>query len=333
VKKRVFLGESFTNLLCSALSELRESDLIIDVWRGGSLLNGWDIALSGELICLDRVPLLCRSTYLLESLSGESESIDISVNFMGTEEGYRSKVTLEGKVIIQHDWLMEYSKSKYFIKGGWCKIYRSLKRQVNISRIYGEVQKVLPDDRTLIIKNSKIIYSKILNTLPLPYVLSRLANSDLNKYAEIFKYVSFYIVALIIKEALDHLKLTYVGRRGFSLAAVVEVPGRYLLSHDDEYKVLYSFVPVTFNYLRAELYQKVMSELRKLKIIKSDNIVVAERSYFERYGLLGVVKSDCIEHISKELRKFEIYLSGRLGSWSDKSILDILASVKDVKAL
>ncbi|MCD6278525.1 MAG: hypothetical protein J7J11_02470 [Desulfurococcales archaeon] len=333
MKKRVFLGESFTNLLCCTLSELCEGDLIVDVWRGGSLLNGWNITLSGELICLDRVPLLCRSARLIESLGGESESIDVSVNFMGTEEGYRSKVTLEGKVVIQHDWLMEYSESKYSVKGGWCKMYRSLKRRANISRIYGEVQKVLPDDRTLIIKNSKITYSKILNTLPLPYVLRRLTNSDLSKYAEIFKYVSFYIVTLIIREALDYLKLTYVGRKGFSLSAVVEVPGRYLLSRGDGYKVLYSFVPVTFNYLRAELYQKVMSELRKLKIIKSDNIVVAERSYFERYGLLGVIKSDCIEHISKELRKFEIYLSGRLGSWSEKSILDILASVKDVKAL
>ncbi len=328
MEKLVFLGESFTTLLYVTHSKHYEGSLIIDLWKGGSLLHGWELTLFDELKCLDRVPILCKETKLLEDLGGELVGVEANVNFIGTEEGYRSKMSLGDEVNIQHDWLLEYSNDKYYAKGGWCSIYRELRNKVSALRIYGELQRILPEDEALIIKGARITYRKVLNTLPLPYILSKLAGSNLSEYAKVFKYVPLYAVTLIAKETLDNLKLTYVGKKGFLLSAVVELPVYYLSSRGKEYKIIYGFAPVAISRLRAELFQKVVAELKKLKIIESYSTVVAERCYFERYGLLGTIDYYNIKYVSTELRKHGIYLDGRLGSWSEKSVQDILVSIR-----
>ncbi|MCD6429055.1 MAG: hypothetical protein J7L12_05550 [Desulfurococcales archaeon] len=325
MERLILLGESLTSLLYAASSS-RGAAKIIDIWEGGSLLYGWRLALPAQLKCLDRVPILCREPNHVEELGGKPIAIDLDASFIGSEEGYKSKVTLDNEVEIQRDWILEYSRNRYYVRGGWCSIFSRLRGGVKVPRVYGELQKILVEDRALIVNGSRIEYEVILNTLPLPYVLSKLVDRELSNYLRTLKYVSLYIVSLVVKKQLSHLKVTYVGKRGYSLAAVAELPLSYLAKELENYAVIYCFVPTALGKLRAELFQKVVTELRKLRIIEARGDVLIERSYLERYGLLGAISLNDINHVIKELRKHSICLGGRLGLWQEKSIHDITSS-------
>ena len=327
MEELILLGESLTSLLYAAGSSYKRIK-IVDIWEGGSLLYGWRLAIPAQLKCLDRVPILCREPNHVEELGGKPIAIDLDASFIGSEEGYKSKVTLDNEVEIQRDWILEYTRNRYYARGGWCSIFTRLRSRVKAPRVYGELQKILLEDRVLIIKGSRIKYGVVFNTLPLPYMLSKLADRELSNYLGTLRYVSFYIVSLLVKKTLSSLKVTYVGKRGYSLAAVVELPVNYLVSGLRNYAVVYCFVPTTLGKLRAELFQKVLTELRKLRIIETYGAVVVERGYFERYGLLGAISPNYINHVIKELRRHDIYLGGRLGLWQEKTIHDITSSVR-----
>ncbi len=320
----ILLGESLTSLLYAASGSHKEPK-IVDIWEGGSLLYGWKLTVPTPLRCLDRVPIFCKEPSHVEELGGKPIATEPDISFMGSEEGYRNKVTLDNRVEIQRDWILEYSRSRYYVRGGWCNIFSRLRDGVKVPRVYGELQKILLEDHILIVKGSRIKYGVILNTLPLPYVLSKLVDGELSDYLGTLRYISLYIISLVVKKQLNRLKVTYVGKRGYSLAAVVELPVSYLVNELKNYAVIYCFVPTALGKLRAELFQKVLTELRKLRIIETYGNVIIERSYFERYGLLGAISSNRINHVIKELRKCGIYLGGRLGLWQEKSIYDIIS--------
>jgi len=326
VRELILLGESLTSLLYAAGSSKYGKLEIVDIWEGGSLLYGWKLTAPTQLKCIDRVPILCNERTQIEEIGGKPIAIELNVSFIGSEEEYKNKITLDSEVEIQRDWILEYSNSKYYVMGGWCNIFNRLRSRIKVPRIYGELQTVLPRDQTLIVRGLRIRYDAVLNTLPLPYILDKIADKELSDFLEPLRYVSFYITSLIIKRQLNHLRVTYVGKRGYLLAAVVELPVSYLVNDLGNYIIVYCFVPISLGKLRAELFQKVLTELRKLRIIESYSDIIAERSYFERYGLLGVISSYSINYIIKELKKHDIYLGGRLGLWQEKSISEIISS-------
>lgn len=291
--KRVFLGNSLTaNLLA------REGDIIVDYWEGGSDLYGWNLGST----CLDRVPIFLRGDCCRQLFGGNLLEVDVEVVIEGSEANVIEKLgDISGSFI-------GYCGRMLVPRYPVCTYYRELLLRSRATRVLSPISKVDLQSKFVRTYHYQTEYEELVNTLPLHYFLTK---SGLDELKSSLKYSSAYVLTLISETKMKDYTKTFVGHRGYSLGYVVSY-GEHPLG-----KLVYSLVPVSVSSLIAELNNRVIAELKRLKLI--DGRIRLARSFFVKYFRLG----GDTDEVYKILRSYDVVLRGRYGSWMDISLCDI----------
>ncbi|RLG80454.1 MAG: hypothetical protein DRO09_03130 [Thermoprotei archaeon] len=321
---KLILGESLTGLL-RAMTYGSSYCTIVDFWEGGSTLYGW--SLNGR--CIDRFPVFIGSPDCLEVLKGKPLQLRFDVEFQGSVKGYLEKVNDR----YQRSWIKDLEKRMYTSQNGFCSVFRELQKGVKARRVYGEVSSIYVDKKLVYVSwLGAIGYRNLVNTLPLNYFLSKARLTEF-KGDEAFKdylsratfsYKSLYVLMMIMEGGkLSEAKVYNIGKKGFYLATVVLLPGWKIYPWLGNKLVIYAIAPLDLGSLRAEISNRLLVEVKRAGInIKN---VLVFREYFERYGVLG---SEDLSYVEERLREYGITLSGRLGTWKEKSVCEIVNEFK-----
>jgi hypothetical protein len=305
--KNVFLGESLSALAHILKSKMESNSLIVDIWDGGSIYQGWDIG----KICLDRVPLFLKEKCLRNT---EYLQYTPDVTYIGEEMEYLHKVS--GGLDVQRNWLHEYSHGGFLPKSMWCSWFRELKKGIKVPKIYGNIVKIVPENGLIEAAGRKetIYYNRLYNTLPLPYFLRKIQSSY--KFYEVASEVPYIslVILLIVLKIKDIERVIFVGKRKYFVNTIVTLDASKIYEGLEGYMLVYSFASVsTKNKLRPGLWEKMLSDLKKLGIIKGD--IISSRYYIEKYALLG--RWDKLGEVKNKLSGVGVTLMGRLGLWFD----------------
>lgn len=309
--KTVYLGLTLT----TALMGPNKDDLILDLWEGGSTLYGWDIMGS----CVDRVPIFVNDSYCINSLGAEPVELDVNVRLEGSESDYIAKITKEG-VEPSLFWLSRLESKTRVPQGGWCRLFRNMVSQIQATKLFGELRWLNPESCELGFGWwGTIEYNKLIITMPLDYVVSKLRNEDVVNLRDKFNYLSFYVSVAVFRGKRDSVDVIFLGKNRYASALAVTVPllGKDGIFSGADYFLVYSFIPYHKHYMRGGLRQKALSDFKRLGLDVAS--IVAERGYFEKYGLLG----DGPE-VNVLSRTNNVVLAGRLGTWVEKGICDIV---------
>lgn len=291
--KRVLLGNSLTaNLLA------REGDTIVDFWEGGSDLYGWNLGSS----CLDRIPVFLRGDCCRQLFGGALVDVDVEVVVEGPEANVAEKLgDISGSFI-------GYGGRMLVPKYPVCTYYRELLLRSRATRVFSPISKIDLRSRLVRTYHYQAEYEELVNTLPLHYFLTK---SGLDELKSSLQYSSAYVLTLISEAKARGYTKTFVGHRGYSLGYVVSY-GEHPLG-----RLIYSLVPTSVHSLRAELGNRAIAELKRLKFI--DGRIRLARSFFVKYFRLG----GDVDEVYKVLRSYGVVLRGRYGSWTDTSLCDI----------
>ncbi|MCS7100043.1 MAG: hypothetical protein RMH84_05145 [Sulfolobales archaeon] len=291
--ERIFLGNSLTSNTLA-----RENDVIVDIWEGGSDLYGWTLGSS----CLDRVPVFLTRKCCYEIFGEVFEEVDVEVVIEGPESGVREKM---GDV---DSSFLSFCGRLLLPERRVCDCYRSFLRKSKAGRVFSPISRIDLESKTVKTYHRELEYGELVNTRPLHYFLTKAGLSDLSSQ---LTYASAYILVLVGKVGLREFAKMFIGHRGYSLGLVVsyrETPiGR----------TVYAFIPFDRKSLRAELTNRAIAELKRLKVIEEP--IVFLRSFYSKYFRL---RSDAKE-IGEFLKKHDVLLAGRYGKWSEVSICDI----------
>jgi len=323
---RVYLGLSLTTALLRG--NMIEDNLVFDIWHGGSTLYGWD--LWGQ--CVDRLPISVNDPSIVSALGGTPVEVSIEGELLGTEGDYESKVSLNGKVRIQRDWVAELVRKRWYASGGWCSVFRGLIRQrrTNTRALFGDLRLIDTERRLMyVLPHGLIEYGKIVSSLPLEYIVRKAALINTN-HALKMKYVTIYVTTVITRGRCKP-SLWFLGKRRFASSAIVSFPLKLLypqlsLSKDDLI-LTYAFVPQLMGELNPDVRQKVLADIKRLGLDVKNALFI--RSHFERYGYLG--QRDDVNDVISTLAENGIECVGRLGTWKELSIGEILAEYSPIK--
>ncbi len=309
--KTVYLGLSLTTILMHPSKD----DLILDLWEGGSTLYGWDVMGS----CLDRVPIFVNESNCINLLGGEPEELDVNTRLEGSELDYIAKVTKEG-VDPSMFKLSRLGSKTWFPRGGWCRLFRNLAKQTQATKLFGELRWLNPESRELGFGWwGTIKYDKLIITMPLDYVISKLRSEKIANLNNNFSYLSFFITVAVFRGKRDSVEVVFLGKNRYASAVVVTMPLLYKggIFSSADYFLAYSFILYHKHYMRGGLRQKALSDFKRLGLDVAS--IIAERGYFEKYGILGTKPE------TKEFSwRSNIALAGRLGTWVEKGICDIM---------
>ncbi len=303
---KIYLGLSLTTLMMSPSS----SDLVIDVWEGGSTLYGWDV----RDICIDRVPLIVSDPDCIKVVGGKLAKFTVSKDVIGDKHDIYRKLKLKDTSTFDLFWPARVKDICYMPLGGWCKEFRKMLMSLKSKILLGELKEIDLVKREIRVGwwNS-IQYDELINTLPLDYFLTKLNDRPGSLKYTLYN-VPFYIASFVLSGTRDDVRIIFLGKKKYASIAMIEVPGKvYGL---DNVFIAYLFIPYeTFKRLGA-FREKAISDLKRLGIRKSD--ILVERGYYEKYGLIvGDVDKE-------EFKDYNIRLEGRLGSWSEKGICDVI---------
>ncbi len=299
---RIFLGLSLTTLL----QEPGPNDLIIDFWEGGSSLYGWDHMGS----CVDRLPIYVTNPECIERLGGTPQELDSESELIGEYRDYLRKFSLDVAELPQ--WFREPLSKVYIPREGWCQLFRTMISGVRSERKFGEI--IWIDLNSSAIKMSQwglVRFRELFNTFPLEYLVRKIKGCSPGEASRNFPFEPLYVSVFIVKGREEKFRTYLLGKRKFFSVAVVKVP----MPHDGDYSLMYSIIPYTDYKAVGGFRQKAYSDLKRLGV--SVDKIVFERSYFEKYGVLGKASfPEC-------LKMGNVVLSGRLGEWREKGICDI----------
>lgn len=300
---RIFLGLSLATLLQGP----GPNDLIIDFWEGGSSLYGWDY-MGG---CIDRLPIYVTNPECIERLGGTPQELDSDSELIGEYRDYLGKFSLSELELPQ--WFREPPSKVYTPEKSWCQLFRAMITSVRSERKFGEILWI--DLNSSAIKMSQwglVRFRQLINTLPLEYLVRKIKGCRAEEASRSFPFEPLYISVFIVRGREEKFKTFFLGKRKFFSAVIAKIP----LPKGGDYSLMYSIIPYT-NYKEVGGFrQKAYSDLKRLGI--SSDRIVFERSYFEKYGVLGKASlPGCLEMKN-------VVLSGRLGKWEEKGICDIL---------
>lgn len=291
--RRVFLGNSLTaNLL------VREDDVVVDFWEGGSDLYGWSLGST----CLDRIPVFLRRGCCRRLFGDSLREVDVETIVEGSE------ATVVEKLGDVSNSFLGYRGRVLVPEYPACTYYREILTKSRATRVFSPISKIDLQSKTVKTYHCEIQYRELVNTLPLYYFLSK---SGLSELGNRLAYTSAYVLTLISETKVGEYTKVFVGRRGYSLAYVVSYRNHPLG------RLIYALTPVSKDSLRAELTSRVIAELKKLKLV--DGFIRLARSFFIKYFRL---EGD-ISEIRKTLGDYGVALAGRYGSWSNISLCDI----------
>ncbi|MEM1622660.1 MAG: hypothetical protein QW543_00785 [Sulfolobales archaeon] len=291
--KRVFLGNSLTaNLLA------REGDVIVDFWEGGSDLYGWSLGST----CLDRVPIFLRRSCCQQLFGDALRDVDVEVVFEGPED-----VVVEKLGDISESF-MGFSGRMLVPEYPVCTYYRRLLSRSKSTRVFSPIARVNLQSKHIKTYHYEVEYEELVNTLPLHYLLSK---SGLSELANRLTYSSAYALLTISNTKLGEYTKVFVGHKGHSLGYVV-VYGNHPLG-----KLIYAFIPLERGSLKAELTNRAVAELKRLKLIEGP-IKLMRQFFIKYFRMRGDVSDVC-----RALKNYGVTLAGRYGGWTDISLCDI----------
>ncbi len=318
MSKKMYLGESLSTLSV-LIRDPRPQDVIADLWEGGSVLSGIEIC----GMVLDRAPLLVKNP--LTSVKAEFLSVKPATVFIGSESSYHLKVSKGME--LQKNWLLELSKGGKIPRGCFCNIFKQLRSKVANKRIYDTISKIeLSSKRLTLLRHGIMHYDKLVNSLPLPYVMSKISTGVGNGAAlPQFDYVSLLIEIALTKLRLEEYTIIYVGKGDIVPHTVVLVPLTYLKESASDDVLVYSITSIKRPYTshKGEYVGRLLSDLRKLGL--QEAVFMGSRLICEKYGLLSNIGPE-LENVINSLKDHDVELLGRLGTWREMSIDDILDS-------
>lgn len=292
--RRVFLGNSLTtNLLAGS------EDLVVDIWEGGSDLYGWSL---GSL-CVDRIPMFLPRTCCQQLLNDSLVDVDVDFIVEGPEKELEKKF---GETITKS--VLWFNGKVLIPKRPFCEYFRELLRRVKTSKIFSPISRIDLDSKILRTYHCDVEYGELVNTLPLDYFLGKAGLHELRSY---LSYRSAHAILVVAESRLKEYAKIFVGHRGYLTSYVVSY-GRSSLGNQ-----IYAFIPLTRDTLRAELIDRTISELKRLKVIEGG--IKMLRSYLIKYFTF----SGSTEEVSKVLSEHAVTLAGRYGTWTDISVCDI----------
>lgn len=292
--RRVFLGNSLTtNLL------VRNEDLVVDIWEGGSDLYGWSLG----TLCIDRIPVFLPRTCCQRLLNDSLVEVDVDVAIEGPEKELERKF---GETITKS--ILWLNGRLLIPKRSLCTYFREFLRRIATPKIFSPISRIDLNSKILRTYHCDVEYEELINTLPLDYFLSKAGLNDLRSH---LSYRSAHVVLVVAESRLREYTKTFIAHRGYLTSYVVSY-GRSSLGNQ-----VYAFIPLTRNTLRAELIDRTISELKRLKVIEGN--IKMLRSYTIKY----FVFSGSTEEVSKTLKRYAVILAGRYGTWTDLSICDI----------
>lgn len=311
---KIYLGESLSTLT-SALRESNPQHVIIDLWDGGSLLSSIEIC--GMEV--DKAPLLAyRVIPTVESITIHPHSV-----FIGSESSYAKKVSKN--VHIQKNWLLELSKGGKIPRNFFHSLYKKLRSEAINRRIYDTIKKVeLGNRRITLLRYGTLNYEKLMNSLPLPYIVGKtdlrhdLKNAFLN-----LDYVSLLTGISVARAKVDEYTILYVGKNNLVPHTVVLIPLKIFEEGLSDYILIYSITSIKRPYVnyRGEYVNRLLNDVKKLGL--GDMKPLCSKLIFEKFGLLGSVSAD-FEAVIDGLRDYDVEPLGRLGTWREVSIDDVL---------
>ncbi|MCX8186521.1 MAG: hypothetical protein N3G48_05380 [Sulfolobales archaeon] len=311
---KVYLGESLSTL-ASVLTNPNSSQVIIDIWDEGSLLSGIQICNT----IVDKAPLLMNGHIPIADL------ITIHPNsiFIGSESSYIRKVS-KG-VDLQRNWLLELSRGGKMPRNFFHSIYKKFRHEAIAKRVYDVIDKLeLSNRRITLLRYGTVSYDKLVNSLPLPYIMSKV---DLNpKFKNTFLklgYVSLLIGISVAKVRVEEYTTVFIGKTNIVPHTVVLIPLKILKEDLIDYVLIYSVTSIKRPYsdYKGEYVSRLLNDVKKLGF--KDVRFICSKLVFEKFGLLGNMDAD-LEAVINILKDHDVELLGRLGTWREISITDIL---------
>jgi len=322
---KLYLGLSLTTTI---LRKGVRGGLVFDIWPGGSTLYGWDVLKQ----CVDRVPICVNDPNTVNALGGVPVKLELEEELLGTESDYELKVTCGGHVSIQRDWIAGLTGRRWYASGGWCSLFRKLIKQERITAgaIFGDLRFIDVERKTAyVLPHGLITYEGIVNSLPLEYVVGKVTQFNARRQFRA-KYVTLYITTVITKGGHEP-HVWFLGKRRFTSSAVVSLPFKLLYPQlglsSDNLTLIYAFTPQLMGRLSPDAHQKVMADLRRLGFDVRDAMFI--RSHFERYGYLG--QREGVEDVINLLRDYEVECVGRLGTWRELGVNEVLREYSSLR--
>jgi len=339
VLKRITLGNSLvSNMLCSVFK--LGNTLLVDNARRTSILFGWDYSMDSLSACIDIIPIfLDRSSVeelqrIVKNLLVRKVRVESEV--VGTLEGYLGKL---GNIKPQINWIERTHDEVYLITDGFCKVFRAFE-EACVNKLFGEIKSIDPENRKVKVLNNELSCDELLITLPLDYVINKLRNvpKDYLLIRKLLKYRSALVMTLIIKGKLikDNLvKIIKVGKKGFLSTAVIVMSSRLtseLLSMTkNELTTIYVLSLISLKELRAEMDRVLITEVKRLLNVSTVDTVFM-RQAFVKYALineLGKEGVSLLNDLIKYLRSKGTYLVGRLATWRDMCIGELIKHLRN----
>ncbi len=298
-----------------------EDSLVFDFWPGGSTLYGWDLLRR----CVDRLPIGVNDPDTVSALGGTPIELSLEGELLGTESDYEFKITCGGKVRIQRDWITELAGRKWYVSGGWCSLFRELiKQEKTIAGIlFGDLRFIDVKRKSIyVLPHGLVEYDEAVSSLPLEYIAGKVIPLSIcHRFRA--EYVTMYVTTVITRGGCEP-RVWFLGKRRFVSSAVVSLPLKLLYPKlslaKGDLTLTYTFVPQLMGGLNPDIRQKVLADLKRLGLDTRNALFI--RSYFERYGYLG--QRDGIDDIINLLMDYGIECVGRLGTWRELGISEIL---------
>lgn len=319
---KVYLGLSLTTTILRRGENTPSDSLVFDFWPGGSVLHGWDFLRQ----CIDRLPIGVNDPNTISALGGTPVELSLEGELLGTENDYEFKVTCEGRVRIQRDWIAELAGKKWYVSGGWCSLFRKLIAQdrMTTKAFFGDLRSVDVQRKTLyILPHGLVKYGNIINSLPLEYIINKIVYPGTHHRFPA-KYVTMYVTVAIVRGDYEP-RIWFLGKRRFVSSAIVTLPLKLLYPQlnlgKENLTLAYAFVPQLMGKLNPDARQKVMADFKRLGLDMRNSLFI--RSHFERYGYLG--QREGVDDVINTLADYGVECVGRLGTWRELGINEILA--------
>lgn len=317
MKRKVYLGESLSTII-AMIRDPHPHDVISDLWERGSILGGIEVC----GVEFDRVPMLSRNPPNLPEL--ELISVKPATVFIGSESSYDAKVSRNTN--IQRNWLLELSAGGKMPKKFFSGMFKELRGRVTNERVYDALSRVeLKSRKVTFLRYGGMDYCKLVSSLPLPYMMGKfILNSGRTPPPIELNYVSLLVEIALAEYKIEEYTVMYVGKSHIIPHTVVLIPLR-LFKEDllSDYVLIYSITSVKRPYssYKGEYIDRLLKDLRKLGL--RDMRFLCRKLIFEKYGLLGATGPE-VEEVVKTLKDFDVEFIGRLGTWKEVSIDEIL---------
>ncbi len=300
--------------------------MILDIWPGGSTLYGWDTPWG----CIDRIPIMLEDREVAELLGIKVTETNVNIELLGNESDYISKLTRGGEVIIQKDLINQLKDKSLLPVNGMCAYVRRLITSVKAVKSFGELR-IIDTCNSIIhqVPNEPLIIEggSIVNSMPLDYIARIAGVARLKR--ELIKppYITLYVTTILTRQDGEGVKVFILGKRRFKSIAMVSIPAKAVHPslHDCLLTYIISATPAGTTDPSAR--QAALSDAKRLGI--DLRRIIFMRSHYEKYGMLGIW--DYAEELINELRERGITCVGRLGSWRELSIEEIVRELRVIK--